>query len=76
MVVLLGGCIGFSTLRLSTGRSGPRQVEPQRGLGSGQAVPVLVCLELKRTEDSVVTCQPSVAYVFDCWVFTAVRASR
>lgn len=44
----------------------PRQVEPQRGLGSGQAVPVLVCLELKRPEDSVVNCQSSVAYVFDC----------
>ena len=36
-----------------------------RGLGSGQSVPVWVCLELKRTEDSVVNCQTSVAYLFD-----------
>ena len=41
-------------------------MEPQRGQGSSQAVPVLVCLKLKRTEDSVVNCQTSVAYLFDC----------
>ena len=41
-------------------------MEPQRGLGSSQAVPVLVCFKLKRTEDSVVNRQASVAYLFDC----------